>query len=68
MLRQEISVLENLGRQLFLDIEDLYQERVKFHFCTLLIFQNIIRTNTTYIYIGISGSPSLFENLAGQIF
>ncbi|CAG8562501.1 5488_t:CDS:2 [Acaulospora morrowiae] len=27
MLRQEISSLENLGRQLFLDIEDLYQER-----------------------------------------
>jgi golgi pH regulator len=27
MLRQEITGLENLGRQLFLDIEDLYQER-----------------------------------------
>src|SRR5688572_8419475 len=27
MLRQEITGLENLSRQLFLDIEDLYQER-----------------------------------------
>ncbi|GET04356.1 Golgi pH regulator B isoform X2 [Rhizophagus clarus] len=27
ILRQEITGLENLGRQLFLDIEDLYQER-----------------------------------------
>ncbi|RHZ67250.1 hypothetical protein Glove_302g29 [Diversispora epigaea] len=32
MLRQEISGLENLSRQLFLDIEDLYQERDRLHY------------------------------------
>ncbi|RIA89758.1 Abscisic acid G-protein coupled receptor-domain-containing protein [Glomus cerebriforme] len=32
MLRQEITGLENLGRQLFLDIEDLYQERDRIHY------------------------------------
>ncbi|CAG8511348.1 4181_t:CDS:2 [Diversispora eburnea] len=41
MLRQEISGLENLSRQLFLDIEDLYQERATIN----IIFFRIGKTD-----------------------
>jgi len=45
MLRQEIVGLENLSRQLFLDIDDLYQEKV-----SIAIYESVDNVGQTFTY------------------